>query len=168
MKHFIYLWLVYLGIGQSMAQTPSGTVAKNILPSFSPQSPNVAALGRYGEYPVSTYTGVPSITIPIYDIKAGSIEVPIRLNYHAAGIKVSDVTSWVGLGWSLSAGGSVSRSVVGLPDDQFGNYMDNPIPSDLTYRTASELTCEPRRFVVQKILDGRQDSGADIFQYNFP
>ena len=106
MKHFVCLWVMCLGIGGAISQTPSGTIAKNLLPSQSPQSPNAAALGRFGEYPVSTYTGVPSIGVPIYEVKAGSVSVPVSLNYHAAGVKITDVSSWVGLGWSLSAGGS--------------------------------------------------------------
>lgn len=79
-------------------------------------SPNSASLGKYGEIPISPYTGVPNISIPIYTIKCGSIELPITLNYHASGIKVAEQSSWVGLGWSLNAGGVISRTVYGFDD----------------------------------------------------
>ena len=34
-------------------------------------SPNAAALGEYGEVPVSLFTGVPQIEIPIYTLQYG-------------------------------------------------------------------------------------------------
>jgi hypothetical protein len=57
--------------------------------------------------------------------------MPVVLNYHASGHKLLDKASWVGWGWSLSVGGSVSRNVQGQPDDRDGfsgsNYPNNPI-----------------------------------------
>ncbi len=35
------------------------------------------------------------------------LSVPIALNYHAGGLKVGETSSWVGLGWSLQAGGKL-------------------------------------------------------------
>jgi YD repeat-containing protein len=80
-------------------------------------SPNAASLGKYGDIPVSYHTGVPEISIPIYTIAEGSIAVPISLNYHSSGIQVDEVASWVGLGWTLMAGGSITRVVKGGPDE---------------------------------------------------
>ena len=71
---------------------------KNYVPS-----PEAYALMQYEAIPVSTYTGVPSVNIPIYTIQVGNYSLPISLNYHASGIKVAQEASWVGLGWSLSA-----------------------------------------------------------------
>lgn len=82
-----------------------------------PPSPTAASLGKYGEMPVGNHTGVPNISIPIHSVNEGEINVPITLSYHASGIKVEDLASWVGLGWSLSAGGVINRTVVGAPDE---------------------------------------------------
>jgi hypothetical protein len=78
-----------------------------------PPSPDAAALGKFVEVPVSYYTGIPQISIPIYTIQTGNIQLPISISYHAGGVKVEDVASRVGLGWALNAGGVISRSVVG-------------------------------------------------------
>ena len=87
------------------------------LPQIVPPSPNAAALAKYVEMPVPTPTGIPNISVPIYTINEGQISLPINLSYHAGGIKVEEIASWVGLGWSLNAGVLVRRTTKGLPDD---------------------------------------------------
>ena len=80
-------------------------------------SPNVAALGMYGEVPVSYFTGVPDIEIPLYTLKEKEITLPISLSYHASGFRPDQHPGWTGNGWSLQAGGVVTRIVHNLPDD---------------------------------------------------
>lgn len=84
-------------------------------PTFA--SPNASALGKFGDIPVNSHTGVPSIGIPIHTIEEGPLKLPITLSYHASGIRVGETASWVGLGWSLSAGGMITRTVNGGPDE---------------------------------------------------
>ena len=93
-----------------------------------PTSPEAASLAKYGEIPVGNHTGVPEITIPLFSLNSNSISVPIGLKYHAGGMKVEEIASRVGLGWSLLAGGVISRTVKGLPDENVshGGYLENP------------------------------------------
>ena len=86
------------------------------LSDIIPLSPQSSALARYGDFPVSHATGVPDITIPVYEIQVGGFTLPVSLSYHASGIKVGDVASTVGLGWTLNAGGAVTRQICGAPD----------------------------------------------------
>lgn len=81
--------------------------------SIIPQTPNVASFARYGQYPVDLSSGLVGINIPIYTIKTRQLELPITLSYHPSGIKVNDISSNVGLGWSLNAGGMISIQVRG-------------------------------------------------------
>src|SRR5688572_21508538 len=46
-------------------------------PQPSPQGPTSGALSKYGDYQVSLFTGVPEISIPLYEIKSGNLSVPI-------------------------------------------------------------------------------------------
>ena len=94
--------------------------AQQTLPSldYKPQSPTTAAFTRYGDIPVDLSTGVPDISIPIYILSTHGINVPISISYHASGVKVQDIASSVGLGWVLNAGGVVTRSVFGQPDER--------------------------------------------------
>ncbi|MFT3824231.1 MAG: hypothetical protein QM731_09935 [Chitinophagaceae bacterium] len=89
----------------------------NNVTNIQPPSPEVAALGKYIDMPVGYSAGTANINVPIYTIKSGSLELPLSLNYHTGGIKVEEAATWTGLGWNLSAGGSVSRTVRGQPDD---------------------------------------------------
>lgn len=90
--------------------------SENPIGDILPRSPQAATIARYGEWPVSMATGVPDISILIYTIRLGAFELPVRLSYHASGIRVNDVASTVGLGWTLDAGGCISRTVCGAPD----------------------------------------------------
>ncbi len=76
-----------------------------ILPKIFENSPNSASFVKFGNYKVNTFTGIPDISIPLYEIKAGDITVPITLRYHASGLRVTESAGWAGLGWSLEAGG---------------------------------------------------------------
>ncbi len=85
-----------------------------------PPSPNATAFNKFIDIPVSHYTGVPNISVPIYTLTLPQLSLPISLNYHASGLKVGEHSSWVGAGWSLSAGGAINRTVRGLPDEYLG------------------------------------------------
>ncbi|MEO1262602.1 MAG: polymorphic toxin type 47 domain-containing protein [Bacteroidota bacterium] len=82
-----------------------------------PSSPEAAALMKFVDVPVSHYTGVPNISIPITTVSNRSLSVPISLSYHASGNRVNEVANWVGLGWKLNAGGMITRKVRGQADD---------------------------------------------------
>ena len=92
--------------------------AQGTEPKVIPPSPNAAAFAKYGNIPVSIYTGVPNISVPIYEIKVRDITVPISLSYHASGVRVGDESSRVGLGWVLNAGGMISRNIINRDDLQ--------------------------------------------------
>src|SRR5690606_2470592 len=98
-------------------------------------------------------TGVPSISIPIGTISDGPLSVPISLNYHAGGNKLGDIASWVGLGWSLDAGGMISRSVVGYEDDKAQNkgYI------------ANEYNINSHPEILSFLFSNNYDTEADIY-----
>jgi RHS repeat-associated protein len=85
--------------------------------------------------------------------------MPVSLSYHTGGIKVAENASWCGLGWSLQAGGMVTRVVQGVPDDEnirlgfyhYGNQLSTPL-TDLQ---------------IVDIGIGNRDGEADVFTVNF-
>ncbi len=83
-----------------------------------PISPEAAGLGRYGDNPVSEYTGTPGINIPIYTVNCKDLSLPIRLSYQSNAIRVNQEATWCGLGWNLIAGGCINYVTVGGNDRQ--------------------------------------------------
>lgn len=99
-----------------MLMSASGEDPESLLERIIPCTPQAASLARYAEYPVSLTTGIPDITIPLYEIKMGDFSLPISISYHASGARPDEVPSCVGLGWTLNAGGAVTRTILGGPD----------------------------------------------------
>ena len=126
MKSISYLGLLFfLYTKLAIAQTQTAGFE---IPNYASKSPEAAAFLKYGEYPVNLSTGVPNISIPLYTIEAKGLKIPISLDYHASGIKVSQEASWVGLGWNLNYGAQIVLNVVDEVDE--GNAMIDQIPSD--------------------------------------
>jgi len=81
-------------------------------------SPTAASLGKYVDNPISYFTGTPEISLPLAEVNEKDFRLPITLNYHPGGIKVDETPSNIGLGWSLNAGGVITRAIKDLPDDK--------------------------------------------------
>lgn len=129
-------------------------------------SPNAASFTKYGDIPVSNSSGIPSISIPVYTIDGGEVSIPISLSYHASGIKVEEIASNVGLGWNLSAGGSVTRQVRGLPDESSQGYNNSRTwVNQFLYGT---MTAEGRQDFLSSVRLGQVDTESDLYYYNLP
>jgi hypothetical protein len=157
--------LVILLLGLNIAYSQVDPELEN-LRTVIPPSPNVSSLGKFGEWPVSLYTGLPNIAIPIYTVKGRSLSVPISIDYHSSGIRVGEIASWVGLGWALNAGGCISRSVRGLPDEQggfFGIGSNYPDPNNLCGTPINDNIFEE---LVASSATGQEDTQQDAYTLN--
>lgn len=67
---------------------------------------------------VDQFTGTANVTIPIYDYQIDGLNLGISANYNTKGLRVDQIAGEIGLGWNLDAGGSITRSVHGIEDDQ--------------------------------------------------
>ncbi len=135
------------------------------LPKIAPPTPEAASLAKFGEIPVSHYTGLPSINIPFYTIQQDGVSIPIGLSYHARGMKVSEVASRTGQGWALNYGGSLSRQIRGKADESsFGfNEIRNLMKDATHYDANNGNTGESER----RTLFSRYISGYDFFPDKF-
>lgn len=89
------------------------------------KSPNVSNFETYGNVPVNLFTGTPNISVPIYTLQSGSIQVPINLSYHPSNVKPAVQPGWVGFGWSLNPGGVITRKVNGTRDEHYVSLGGN-------------------------------------------
>lgn len=134
----------------TFSQPTNNYVGDAVMPA-----PNAAALGKYGDIPVSNYTGVPGIGVPLYTLQEGPLSLPINLSYHASGVKVGEPASWVGLGWSMQAGGMITRTILGIADEDGFGYYNN----------GNELSTN--RDTILNVGQGVLDAQPDLFTYNF-
>lgn len=117
------LFLLVTGLSVKAQNSPDAGVPVNTKAIIVPTSPEAAALGKYVDIPVSLYTGLPQISIPIYTVKEGSITVPVSLSYQAGGFKADEKASRAGLGWVLNAGGVITRNIRGYGDDYPDGFL---------------------------------------------
>ncbi|WP_343321764.1 RHS repeat domain-containing protein [Sphingobacterium multivorum] len=61
-------------------------------------------------------TGLVNINVPLFSIQEGHLNIGIGANYTTSGIKVGDISSPIGLGWSLGGINSIVRIMKGMPD----------------------------------------------------
>lgn len=113
---------------------PVGLLAQE-LPNIVPPSPEAASLGKFTEVPISHYTGLPNISVPIASYEVGGKSFPVGLSYHARGVRVEEIASRVGIGWALNAGGAISRQTRHVADDGLYGYFSNTLIASLADET---------------------------------
>lgn len=160
-RSYYVLFLVMITIGNGYSQSSSPNPA--VIPKTFTGGPNTASLGRYGNYDVSYYVGLPNISIPIYEIQVGDLRLPITIDYHASGIKIPDIASWIGLGWSLHCGGQISRTVMGASaDESTTGYLRSSLRTNISTSNDNDL------MYLNDVCIGNIDAEPDIFSYDFP
>lgn len=136
-----------------------------------PPSPEASAMARFDEYPVNKSTGLPDISIPLFTIEEGGVTIPIVLRYHAGGLRVQEEPTTVGLGWSLSYGGNISRSVRGLPDETGNGFLKNSagVPSfQAIWNSYNNLDLiNHTRVLMNQLTQKKREYEPDLFSYSF-
>ena len=126
-KNFIKQMLCFtllLGIGTHIhAQSDSGFIPTDFQGYyFSPQNlgfatPQTAEFVQYGNTNVNYYNGLLDLDIPLFDYKDTAFELDMSIKYISDGFKPGRRPSMVGNNWILNVGGSITRNVMGEPDD---------------------------------------------------
>jgi len=127
------------------------------IPNILPPSPAASDLGKYALFSTNMSTGSVKSSISLYTYKTRNLSLPITMDYSADGFKVDQVASRVGTGWTLNAGGAVSRTVLGNPDG--GGYVDAPV--DFPNTTGTALNSYINTAI------GGYDTQPDVFTFNF-
>jgi YD repeat-containing protein len=117
MKKLCFFIACFAMIGTNVHAQNGGSSSNYTPPEVIPPTPEVASLLKFTETPVSYHTGLPNISIPIANLSGRDLSATVAISYHAGGHRVDEESTWVGLGWNLSAGGHITRTVRGRPDD---------------------------------------------------
>ena len=147
-----------------------------------PPSPNASSINKYIDFPVSYYNGTVDVSIPIFEIKTTNLSLPISLSYHTSGLKVEEIPSFVGAGWTLNAGGVITRTVRGLKDEENANGKKGLFRVDHLYNSSNYLDFSEINncSVSEDMYDGNPtnttdslamgflDTEPDLFHYSAP
>lgn len=130
-----------------------------------PPSPQAASLGKYGNLPVNYHTGGVTVSIPLYEVKIGTLSLPLSLSYQTSGVRVTDVASRVGLGWTLQGEGVVTRTVRGMSDESgLGFYY---LAGLVPYENVNQVSTFNEFMLLDAVGLGQVDSEPDAYNYNF-
>lgn len=118
--------------------------------------PSVSSLARYTDAPVSLATGVPDIQFPLLRLASydNNMAANISLAYHPLNTNETEAGSEVGIGWSMFAGGVISREVVDELDERYddagwANYKKNKF-NDIYYYNLSGIS---GKFKIERNID---------------
>ncbi len=136
-----------------------------------PAPPTTTALGEYSFSPVDLSTGQLGLSIPIYTIAGQSLSLPITFSYRA-GVKIKETSPYTGHGWSMLAGGVITRTVNGEVDPT--TRLSNSIAESLIDNSDNEnpllnpvLQNEWTDEEALDVFEGHLDAAPDVFNYNF-
>ncbi|SHM89247.1 hypothetical protein SAMN05444360_120104 [Chryseobacterium carnipullorum] len=167
MKKQIILLLLTLITISVFAQSVTSNINKF---EITPKTPDASQLSKFTDIPNATFTGTAGVNIPIYTINTGEYQLPVDLKYHVSGIRVNEVSTKVGLGWSLAMGGiSLSKQIFGRDDRGWIPYVNpssfHPDYNETDNGLASYITgfdaMNPNNTAKKKY-----DSQPDIYSYS--
>ncbi|BFO64211.1 hypothetical protein [Chryseobacterium sp. KCF3-3] len=129
MKKNTIQWLLYL------TGTLVGSMFSNMLKAQSPEInfgdfahpvASVSSLAAYNNTPATIANGTSNLSIPLIELptRSKNISLPLALAYNSKNVKSLEPAGEVGTGWSLLAGGVISREIIGSLNEV--QYSNNP------------------------------------------
>lgn len=168
MKNKLLIVICWALCGLNMA-------AQQMMPQDIP-TPQAASLGKYGDIPMSYYTGRANITIPLYNFTFRGVTLPIYLSYDSSGLQPNSLPGWTGQNWTLNAGGVITRVMQGGWEDEY-KYPAAYLFNEGTFYNYFQSCGAINRLLAQpsnnykalrdSVTWGKEDLGPDIFYFNF-
>lgn len=144
------------------------------LPEIIPPSPTVAQLMRFEEMPIDMYTGQPNISIPLFQKSiSNNLGLSLTLGYNTQAIRLDERSGWLGTGFTMPVGGTISRTIRGLPDELnstlYGvGIYHNPFDD---YQSFQNLTMDQKQEYLWRYANGKDgekvDLEYDLYQYSY-
>ncbi|MDW9381784.1 hypothetical protein [Chryseobacterium sp. JV558] len=182
-KNMIAVILLLASLNTSFSAQAGNTFNKDVdnINKMFPAAPTSNNLMKFEEVPVSYYTGIPDISIPLFNIPTSSpnVNLNIQLKYHPLSAKPDDKAGETGLGWNLLAGGTITRTVRGGGPDERTSSTTNSSPPTVKYGIYMHGNNPTYQMVFDQSTNwdfieygyyagtGRYDTEYDLYQYNF-
>lgn len=110
------------------------------LSQYAP-TPHAMEMTRHGHLSSNLNGGTMEYAVPVYTIEDRDFTIPIALNYSSGGFRPNQQTGEAGLGWTLLAGGAITREIVGIDDMATGgcNYSTGVPADSLLYNLSIDI-----------------------------
>lgn len=156
---FVFVICV-LGKAELYAQT----VFSEIKPSVNAQQFISAGSANNG-----LHTGQITVNIPLFNLQAKGVDVPISISYNGAGITHTSEASCIGLGWSLLSGGVITQTIRDMNDLDYAERKTWHY--DGTYLQNKQVEQQNNPYSINRFDLAMQyvkmDGEPDIFKYSF-
>lgn len=148
------------------------TNENNLIPNIFPPKASVMPIFRMEQIPVNLSTGIPDIShnllsLPIHN----TLSYHFKISYHPAQIRVEEIGSELGVGWTASDLGIITRTVNGVNDDKsLWGILDNQVmmPSNNFNGTIDINSSEwLKKRVYESVYSGQYDILSDEYMFSF-
>ncbi len=167
-SHLTFVLMLFASCLGLSAQTES--VYKRgatYLESTMPPSPEPASITKFADVPITHSCGMAEYDIPFYTLQGSELSIPISLHYASGGIKLDEIAGVAGLGWTLEAGGCITRTVMDMPDEFSAPAFCHELPSgNLLSDLYSMMQTNSATSYLTKILRHQVDSSLDCYDYS--
>jgi|GEM_PF-3536482 len=165
--------LLFISIVFSLTSFAQEWTESDLIP-LPPDSWNIMKYGH--ESSVDLYTGTLNVEIPIYRYRDNDFDVPISIRYSTNGFRPNSATGQLGLGWTLIAGGCITREINGIADEKgvdiYGalshirpNYTDSPFDAAAQMDTTDYNY--PNHLLYFYEGQKKYETTPDCFSFNF-
>ena len=134
-----------------------------------PPSPEPASIVKYADVPFTHSTGMAEYDVPFYTLQGRELSIPIGLHYASGGIKLDEIAGVAGLGWTLQAGGCITRTVMDMPDEYVPNVglFHHEMPSgDLLTNLEEMVQSDASLNFLRDVIWNRIDVSLDRYSYS--
>ncbi|WET51738.1 hypothetical protein PYS58_11465 [Chryseobacterium indologenes] len=149
-----------------IAQDNNNSIQKKNIVAF-PTSANAYAIDKVGKLAVDMFKGKANINIPFYTINVDGVSIPISLSYNTGGIKLNEIASTVGLGWSLNIPSNISQNIIDKDDKTFSMYTKDINVVNSNFRSVGIYDNDIRQ-IIDDHYEGIYDTRPDLFNYSLP
>ena len=158
------------GSAQSIAggDNPVYRRGESMMERVLPAGPQAASVVRLmDEVGVAQSLGAVELDVLFYTLEGKELCVPIGVRYMSHGIRLDEIAGVAGLGWSLYAGGCVTRSVMDMPDEFTSQYMTHRLPSgSLLSSLEGDVNNTATHSYLEQVCFHRIDAQLDLYEYN--
>lgn len=127
-----------------------------------PPSPEPASIVKYADIPFTHSTGMAEYEVPFHVLQGRELTIPIGLKYASGGIKLDEIAGVAGLGWSLNAGGCITRTVTDMPDEfvPSAGLFRHEVPSGQLLSDLEDMVdCDEALSFLRDLVWNRIDTG---------